>query len=121
MNATNNNWTKEELKTYILIYSANADLSASQEEITLIKSKVDAGVCEKMNKEFAKDNDYQALQKMLKFIENLGYSNEEIDALYAEINELFLTDNDFDIMEQNLGMGLKRLFGMIKADNEKQE
>ena len=38
MENKNINWTKEDLKTYLLIYCANADFSESKIEIEFIKS-----------------------------------------------------------------------------------
>lgn len=107
MKKSNSNWTKEELKTYVLIYCANADFVESKLEIDYIKSKIHAGIYEKMHAEFEKDNDYQSIQKIQTFIKEHSYKNE--DVLINEILELFLIDDDFDILEKNLYMGLKHI------------
>lgn len=46
------NWTKHELKIYLLCLCANADNVESVEEIELIKSKTDAATFKKMYSEF---------------------------------------------------------------------
>jgi hypothetical protein len=107
MKKTNINWTKEELKIYILIYCANADFSESKLELDYIKSKIQTNNFEKIHNEFEKDNDYQSIQKILSSIKEHHYENDE--SLLREIMELFLIDDRFDILEQNLYMGLKHI------------
>ena len=107
MKKTNINWTKEELKIYILIYCSNADFSESKLEIDYIKSKIQTNNFEKIHNEFEKDNDYQSIQKIQSSIKEHHYENDE--SLLREIMELFLIDDRFDILEQNLYMGLKHI------------
>jgi hypothetical protein len=101
------NWTKEELKIYILIYCSNADFSESKLEIDYIKSKIQSNNFEKIHNEFEKDNDYQSIQKIQSSIKEHHYENDE--SLLREIMELFLIDDRFDILEQNIYMGLKHI------------
>lgn len=102
MKDINTNWTKEELNIYILIYCANADFSESKFETDFIKSKITTSDYGKIHAEYEKDNDYQSIQKIQSTIKTLGYSNEETNNLFSEIKELFLSDGNYDIMEQNL-------------------
>lgn len=107
MKKMNINWTKEELKIYILIYCSNADFSESKLEIDYIKSKIQTKNFEKIHHEFEKDNDYQSIQKIQSSIKDHHYENNE--SLLREIMELFLIDDSFDVLEQNLNMGLKHI------------
>ncbi|GAA3630269.1 hypothetical protein [Flavivirga jejuensis] len=102
-------WTKEELKIYILIYCANADFSESKAEIDYIKSKIETSDFEKIHDEFKKDNDYQSIQKIRSSIKDHGYTNDAVDRLFEEMKTLFLSDNKYDILEQNLYRGLNRI------------
>ncbi|MDX1348834.1 MAG: hypothetical protein R3279_01235 [Putridiphycobacter sp.] len=104
------NWTKNDLKTYTLIYCANADFTESKVEIDFIKSIIKNANFDQLHKEFELDNDYQSIQKMQAAIQENDYSDAEIDQLIADIKTLFLTDNDYDILEQNMLLGLKRIF-----------
>lgn len=104
------NWTKEELKIYILIYCANADFVESKFEIDFIKSKIQASNFEKIHAEFVNDNDYQSIQKIQLSINEHGYTDDAINNLFREIKELFLSDKEYDILEQNLYRGLNRIF-----------
>jgi len=101
------NWTKEELKIYILIYCSNADFNESQLEIDYIKSKLQNSNFEKMHAEFEQDNDYQSIQKIMASIK--AHRCEHDKTLLKEIMELFLSDGKYDILEQNLYRGLKHI------------
>jgi len=101
------NWTKEELKIYILIYCSNADFIESKLEIDYIKSKLQNSNFEKIHAEFEEDNDYQSIQKILLSIKEHDCKNDK--TLMKEIMELFLSDGKYDILEQNLYRGLKHI------------
>ena len=60
------NWSKIELRTYFLIYCANADFDAAKEDFDYIASRTDQVIYQKMLKEFSKDSDYQSIQKIQK-------------------------------------------------------
>ena len=103
------NWTHQELKAYMLLYCANADFIVSREEKEYIKSKVSDEEYQKIHREFEKDNDYQQIQKINAAIERFDYSKEEIDKAFQSIKDLFLSDGEMDILEQNIYRGLKHL------------
>ena len=109
MKKSNTNWTKEELKVYILIYCANADFSESKFEVDFIKSKIKTSNFENIHAEYEQDNDYQSIQKIQLSMEEHGYTNDEKDRLFGEIKELFLSDKKYDILEQNLYRGLSHI------------
>lgn len=102
-------WTHQELKAYMLLYFANADLVVSPEEKEYIKSKVSEDEYQKIHREFEKDNDYQRIQKIDATIERFDYSKEEIDKAFQSIKSLFLADGEIDIMEETIYRGLKNL------------
>ncbi len=109
MGETKTNWTNEELKIYILIYCANADFYESTFEIDFIKSKIRTSNFEKIYQEFKEDNDYQSIRKIQLSIKNQGYTDSDMDTLFKEIKELFLSDNKYDLLEKNLNRGLSRI------------
>lgn len=102
-------WTHQELKAYMLLYCANADFIVSREEKEYIKSKVGEEEYRRVRREFEKDNDYQQIQKISAAIERFDYSREEIDEAFQSIKDLFLTEGEMDILEQNIYRGLKNL------------
>ena len=101
------NWTKDDLRMYLLIYCANADFVESPEELEFIKSKIGHSDFAKMHAEFEGDNDYQSIQKIQKAYEALGYTSP--DALFDEVREFFKSDGEFDILERNLMLYLKHI------------
>lgn len=103
------NWTPNELKAYLLIYAMNADYVENALELEVIKSKIGTTTYDKMHKEFNMDNDYQSIQKINKAIEEQGYKKPQVKNLLNEIKEIFNADGDFDILERNLNLGLKRV------------
>lgn len=109
MSQANPNWTKDELKTYLLIYCANADFTESKPEIDMIHTKVPHVDYEKIHAEFQKDNDYQSIQKIEASLEHHGYSSNERDQLLQEMTDLFVSDGDVDQLEQNLLLGLRHI------------
>lgn len=103
------NWTHKELKAYMLLYCAHADFIVSPEEKEYIKSRVGEKEYRKILKEFEEDNDYQQIQKINAAIERFDYSKEEIDKAFKSIKDLFLSDGEMDILEENIYRGLKHL------------
>ena len=103
------NWTKDELIAYILLYAANSDYNESNLERNVIISKVDMETFSKIHTEFDDDNDYQSIQKIQQGLEKHQYSVEDMDALFADIKTLFYADGDFDVLEQNMMLYLKKI------------
>ena len=97
-----NKWTKSELKTYILLLCANADSQETKEELELIKSKTNSETFTKMYALFSKDTQDEGLQKIADNMQSQDYSNLELGALRKEIHEVFFSDGQFMMMEQNL-------------------
>lgn len=103
------NWTKEDLKIYLLIYCANADFSESKHELNYIKEKIENSQIDKIRDEFEKDNEYQSIQKIQSTIKELEYSKVAINSLFEEVKELFISDDNFNTQEQNLFRGLNKI------------
>lgn len=109
MKSKTNPWNKEELKTYILLMCANADSEQSEEELNLIRSKVDSVTFDKIFSEFSKDTEEEGLEKVEDNVELHYYSTMELAQLRKEMQEVFFVDQKFLMMERNLD----RLLGNI--------
>ena len=96
------NWTKEEIKTYILLLCARADSVESEEEINLIKSKTTTEVFDKMYNEFCEDDEDICFQKLEDSISQHHFSTMELSEFRREIHEVFMADNKFTLMEKRL-------------------
>lgn len=103
------NWTKDELIAYILLFAANSDFNESNLERNVIISKVDMQTFSDIHTEFDTDNDYQSIQKIQVSLKEHHYSLEDLDALFVDIKALFYADGEFDILEQNMFLYLKKV------------
>lgn len=108
-NTAGENWTKNDLHVYILLYCANIDTTIDEDELEFINEKTYHPKYKAIKKEFDKDNDYQGTQKIEAAIKRLGYTETQIDNLLAEIKELFWEDGSFDAMENALLNYFKRV------------
>lgn len=102
-------WTKDELIAYLLLFAAHSDFKESNHERNVIISKVDMNTFQKIHDEFDNDNDYQSLQKIQKSLAYHKYSKREIKQLLSEIKGLFYADGDFDHLEHQMFVYLKRI------------
>tara|TARA_R100000306_G_scaffold889_2_gene2391 strand:+ start:43394 stop:43828 length:435 start_codon:yes stop_codon:yes gene_type:complete len=96
-------WSKAELKIYILLLCAKADKVEDKEELTLIKSKTSAETFDKIYKEFCRHDEDESLEKIQDAIAYLDYSNQELATLKMEIQQVFATDSKVVMKERNLG------------------
>ncbi len=103
------NWTREELKAYILMYCAQANFIETKAEREYIKAKVGNEKYKLVHQEFDRDNDYRRIQKIQNTVERYNYSKDEIDRLFENIKNMFLTDGEIDILEENIYRGLQHL------------
>jgi hypothetical protein len=109
MEEFNTLWSREELKAYILLYCAYANFIETEAEKEYIKSKVGEEKYLSVHKEFDHDNDYQHIQKIQSTVARFNYSKNEIDRLFENIKNMFLTDGSMDILEENIYRGLQHL------------
>lgn len=109
MNNEKVHWTKKELQVYILLLCANADAVQTEEELDLIRSKVEGEVFEKMYKEFKEDNEERSFEKIQDNIALHHYSHREIQHLRKEMQEVFFTDKKFGMLERNMERILRNM------------
>lgn len=98
------NWTKEEIKIYILLLCARADNVESEEELNLIKSKTNTDTYNKIYNEFCDDEEDVCFEKLEDGIRQHHFSTMELSELRTEIRQVFLADHKFTMMERRLDM-----------------
>ena len=96
------NWSKEELQTYVLLLCANADKEETEEELELIRSKVSMKTFLKMYTLIKSDSEKKQIKRIQKAVQANDYSQMELGAFRKEIQEIFLSDNAFKMTEQRL-------------------
>ena len=104
------NWTPDEFYAYVMFYVAQADHTIKQEEKDVILKKVDFDQYLKIKKECENDNDYQCLKKIMAYREKHFNTEDASKKLLKEIKDLFLSDGEYDTLEQNMYLYLKQLF-----------
>lgn len=102
METNKNNWTKTELKIYILLLCANADSIETFEELRIISTNVDEKSFDKIYNEFLRDSEEVRLEKIQDAIALHEYSHKELVGLKKEMHRIFFSDKNFGVMEQNL-------------------
>lgn len=102
-------WTKEELKTYILLLCAKADSIETEEELNLIKSKIPAEMFDRIYPEFCNDCEDGCLEKIQDVLENHEYSDKELAQIKKDIMEVFLSDKKFPMSEIKMGLMLDNI------------
>jgi len=102
-------WTKDELVAYILLFAANSNFLESNKERNEIISKVDMQTFQKIHDEFDGDNDYQSIQKIIAGLDHHDYSKEDLEDLFVDIKLMFLSDGEYDVLEHNMMLGLKKI------------
>lgn len=95
-------WSKEELKTYILLLCSNADSKQRKKEIKVIKSKVNTEVFDCIYEEYNQDDEDTSFNKIKASIAQHEYSQMELMSLRNEINEVFLADKKLKSSERYL-------------------
>ena len=109
MSDISTDWTRQEFKAYLLSYAARSNFFESEEETEMILNVVSQDIYKKVHRELDKDNDYQSLQKILFNLKKFNYTKEEIHLLVDDIQKLFLSNGEIDLLESNFFHALKRL------------
>lgn len=103
------NWSKEELKIYILLLCTRADSDETPEEINLIKSKTTPAIFEKMRKEISSDDENTSLEKIEAVISVHQYDITEVFELRKEMRAVFSADKHYDRKERYLNQILDNI------------
>jgi len=104
------NWTKDEMRVYLLIFSANADFVELKDEVAFIKSSTLNATYKKMHKEFDGDTDFESIQKLRAALNRFNYTENQMTELFNDMLELFKMDDDFSVLEKNFIIGVGRVF-----------
>lgn len=109
MTKETSHWTKTELQVYILLLSANADKDETNDELEMIKSKVELQTFLKIYQEFQADSEEERLQKIDTNIHLHTYSSMELIEFRTEVHRIFLSDHNFSMLEKRLDWTLDNI------------
>jgi hypothetical protein len=96
------NWSKSDLRIYILMLCAKIDKEESEAEITLIKSKTDEATFNRLYDEFCCDEEDGCFEKIEHAINQHEYAPKELQELKQEILDIFNSDKNFSQKERYL-------------------
>ncbi|WP_299547579.1 sulfurtransferase [Seonamhaeicola sp.] len=102
-------WTKDQLLAYILIYVSNSDLKESWKEREYILSRVDKKVYQQMHDRFDADSDYQSIQNIIKAVRAHDYYRNDFADLFADIKLMAFADGSLHQMEQMVYSQLRKI------------
>jgi len=88
-------FSKAELKTFLLIYAANADYEFNEREIKFIKERTSLETFKKMFDLFQKSSEYQALKVIISHKEAYFKNDEQKKEMYDELTDLFKIDGEY--------------------------
>jgi hypothetical protein len=103
MKEKEHHWSKDELKTYILLLCAGADVVEAKEELDLIRSMAPPGTFQRIYAEFRGDDRDRSLEKIRNSMQGHDYSYWELAKLRSGIEEVFASDGSMVMKERNLG------------------
>ncbi|MEZ4909691.1 MAG: hypothetical protein R2774_02400 [Saprospiraceae bacterium] len=95
-------FNERELLAFLLIYIAHVDMVFSDEEKALIKERVGEACYNKMYDEYKTMSDYQAYELILSYKEVHFPTEEKKNDLLRNMQDLFESDHEFNIMEKEL-------------------
>lgn len=109
MKKADKQWSKQELKVYILLLCAKADGIEVPEEIDLIKSKSSPEIFDTIYSELSLDSEEESIEKIEDTIARLNYSEMELSEFKKDIQEVFYADKNFSRKEINFNRILNNI------------
>tara|TARA_R110002049_G_scaffold18364_2_gene70326 strand:- start:3572 stop:4732 length:1161 start_codon:yes stop_codon:yes gene_type:complete len=102
-------WTKDDLLAYILIYISHLDLNETRKEYEYILTRVNKSIYQRVHDKFKKDTDYQCIQNIIEAVRTHDYYRNDFADLFADIKLMAFADGDFGHLEQVLYTHLKKI------------
>lgn len=105
----NQNYSKEDFWTLLLIYASNVDLEIHELEVKFIIDKFGQETFDKMMSLFKNQSDYETIQWLTKHKTEFVTSEDEKKRMISSIAKLFSADGHIDFMERNMSAMINRL------------
>jgi len=103
------NLTKEEFRTYCLLYAANADFNITKQEIIAIGAKIDPEDFVRVYNWFEADSDMERIEVIMQNKTQFIKNEEDKQNLINELKEVFFADGVFDSVERSIFVMLKKV------------
>ncbi len=102
-------WTYVDLKTFLLLYCANADLEETPAELRLISRDVSPERFEELTEFFESNSDYDNLQAILSLKSRYFAETADVERLVSEMEALFRVDGDYSYIEKVILAAVRRI------------
>lgn len=100
---------REQFRTFLLLYAANADMQTKESEIEYIRAVARCKNFDEIQALFAGYSDYECLQLIMSYRDQYFATPEAQAALLTEVKELFGEDGEYSLLEVNAMKMLKKL------------
>lgn len=96
-----NNLTKNQFETFLLVYAAHVDFEFSESEKAFILSRTNLETFYAMLELYSKNGDYSCLKIILNHKLEYYSSKEEQDRIFELLVEIFKVDGDYSRIEKS--------------------
>ena len=103
------NWTEEKFTAYLMIYASQTDQIETEEEKDFLELHFDQKLLKEIYKEINKDNDFDRIQKIISFVKEKKYSENEIKTILNKIKQMYMCDGSFDASEKMVYSMIQKL------------
>ncbi len=102
-------WTYNDFLAFLLIYAASADFTITDEERTRLALDTGYDSYRKALPLFEALSDYERLQTILYFKPRYFATNEEVEKILQEVQDIYKADEKYSANEQNLLLLLRKV------------
>lgn len=102
------NLTKDEFRTYCLLFAANADFNITKQEIIAIGAKIDPEDFVRVYNWFEADSDADRVETIMANKVHYIKSDEDKTLFLNDMKEVFFADGVFDSVEKSIFFMLKK-------------
>ena len=100
--------TLEDFKSFILICAASSDFNISEEEHRFITQHISEDRYIKLKRIADRCSDYECINLISSHKDDFIHNEQEKQELINEMMELFNSDHNFNALERNMLVALKR-------------
>lgn len=104
-----NSMNREQFRTFLLLYAANADMKEQQSERTHIKEVAHCDDFDEIHALFSDSSDYECIQLIMGYRDRFFATPEDQHGLLEDIKSLFGSDGKYSLLEANTMKMLKKL------------
>ena len=102
-------WTREEFMAFLLFHAANADMEYIDEEREMILNTIPEGKLPAIEKEYRRLTDFERIKVIQSYKAKYYPGAADKQEIIERVKKLCKADGEYDLMEKNMVMMLKRV------------